>query len=184
MFTIILFAIFGLIFGIAVSEFDDFVSSVVSVLMIGFVILLFALLGLGVAFLLPMKTIEKVDTFNIVNLQDNKSLSGNFYLGSGVINDKMKYFFYYKDSVKNINGEEQFKLMSVPYDRTYIVFSDSLKKVKRYRQDVENSVKHPWWPKYVGNWFAIDAVWDEDCMKYVIYVPKGTIREDFKLDAQ
>lgn len=36
-----------------------------------------SLVGIGVAFLLPMDTITKVDTYNIVSLKDNNSVSGN-----------------------------------------------------------------------------------------------------------
>ncbi|MCK9415751.1 hypothetical protein M0Q97_03715 [Candidatus Dojkabacteria bacterium] len=169
MITIILFALFGLF--IAIKSFWDeydfaFVDIVVDTLMTFLIIILATFIGLGVAIMLPMKTVTKVDTYNIVCLQDNNSTNGNFFLGSGTIQGEMKYVFYYEEN-------ETYKMKQTNYYNTSIKYSETA-KVERYRQEKA---------KAFINYFAIDIL-SENNMQYIIYVPKGTIKNNYALDAQ
>ncbi len=171
MITIILFALFGLFFAIKAVWDDygyfDFVEIVMNTLGTIFIIFLAALMGLGVAFMLPMKTTTKIDTYNIVCLQDNNSTNGSFFLGTGTIKGEMKYVFYYEE-----NGT--YKMKQTDYDNTSIKYSDNI-KVERYRQEEVKSFI---------NYFAIDDICSESNMQFIIYVPKGTIKNNYSLDAQ
>lgn len=64
-----------------------------------------------------------------------------------------------------------FKMNQISYENTTIVYSND-KKVIIYKEEPTNSFL---------NWFAIDLEFNTS---YEIYVPKGTISNDFKLDAQ
>jgi len=60
--------------------------------------LLFATAGLIIAIALPVKYETTSWSENIVTLKDNKTLEGRFFLGSGIINGSMKYFYYQKNN--------------------------------------------------------------------------------------
>jgi hypothetical protein len=102
-------------------DFIDYFIATVFMTIIG------SLVGIGLASLLPMDTITKVDTYNIVSLKDNNSVSGNFLLCSGSINGEMKYTFYYEE-----NGF--YKMKQIDIDNTSIKYSDDI-KVERYREE-------------------------------------------------
>lgn len=170
MITIILFAIIGLICSIRSFwedfdfSFEEFFGNFIGSLCI---IIVAAGFGLGVAFLLPMKTKTSVETYKIVCLQDNNSSSSTFFLGTGYIKGDMKYVFYYES-----NQEYKMKLTSV--ENTIIKYSDTI-KCERYYKVIDESII---------NYFALDDNFSERSMKYIIYVPKGTIKQNFMLDAQ
>ena len=117
--------------------------------------------------MLPMKTVTKIDTYNIVSLQDNNSTNGSFFLGTGTIKGEMKYIFYYEEN-------ETYKMKQTDYKNTVIKYSDHA-KVERYRQEAVKSFI---------NWFALDDIHSESNMQFIIYVPKGTIKNSYMLDAQ
>lgn len=171
MITIILFALFGLFFAIKAIWNDygyyDFVKIVEKTLDTIIIIFIAALIGLGIAFILPMKTVTKIDTYNIVSLQDNNSTNGSYFLGTGTIKGEMKYVFYYEE-----NGT--YKMKQTDYNNTSIKYSDSV-KVEIYRKEEV---------KAFINWFAIDDICSESNMQFIIYVPKGTIKNNYSLDAQ
>ena len=107
------------------------------------------------------------DKFTIVCLQDNSSVSGKFFLGSGNVNGSMKYTFYY-------NYNNGYKLCQLNTDKTTINYSDSAAIMVQHT----NTMVNP--KKAFVNYFAIDL---ED-YTYDIYVPKGTIKTNYNLDAQ
>lgn len=98
MITIIIFGIIGLIIAI-VSIFDGFDSIGDFVIYFLFGILgasVGVLVGLIIALSLPAKTEIVKTTYNLEALQDNNSVNGSFFLGTGQIEGKMKYVFYYE----------------------------------------------------------------------------------------
>jgi hypothetical protein len=172
MVTIILFMVFGLIFSFYTLWKDNyfgfnFVDVVLNSLESILCVIVAGLVGIGVAFTLPMKTTPKMDTYKIVCLQDNNSTTGRFFLGTGQIEGKMKYVFYYEE-----NGG--FKMKQTGYENTTVKYSD-VTKVERYREEpVESFI----------NYFAIDDCYSESNMNFIIYVPQGTIKNNYSLDAQ
>lgn len=167
MITIIIFAVIGLIVGISEMTdwfFDSLVDIAVGIIMLLVSIALGAIFGLLVAFLLPAKMEPKIDTYKIVTLQDNNLISGQFFLGSGTIEGKMKYVFYYEEK------DNEFRMMQIDYDDASIKYSD-IPKVEAHGETPT---------KAFINKFAVDM---ED-IKYIIYVPEGTIKTNYNLDAQ
>lgn len=172
MITIILFALFGLYFSIKAGWdngccYYDFVEIVGKIIATIFIVGFAGLIGLAVAFSLPMKTTTKVDTYKIVCLQDNNSTNGSFFLGTGLVEGKMKYVFYYEQ-------DGVYKMNQTDYNNTSIKYSDSI-KVERYRQEEVKSFI---------NYFAYDDITSESDMEFIIYVPKGTVKNNYSLDAQ
>ena len=124
------------------------------------------LIGIAIAGILPMDTTYKHYSLKIEALQDNGSVSGSFFLGSGQVEGKMKYMFYYEE-----NGF--YRLMQVDYKLVRIKYSDNKPTVSV----TENIPTKSW-----INYFAID--FDLFDKTYIIEVPKGTIKNNYNLDAQ
>ena len=136
----------------------DFLTEVLLGGIIGLILSLFVMLAL------PMDTEIKTYTYNIEALQDNSSISGSFFLGSGSIDGSMKYVFYYED-------DGGFKMKQIDYDKAIIKYSSEIKVIKYKEEPTDNII----------NIFAVDICFSE---KYEIFVPKGTIKNNYNLDAR
>jgi len=168
MITIIIFGIIGLIIAI-VSIFDgfDYIEDIITYFFTGILGAIFGgLIGLVIAFALPAKTEIVKTTYNLEALQDNNSVTGSFFLGSGQIEGKMKYVFYYE-------RDGFYKLEQADYEEVKVKYSNEKPKAERFnRKNVKDA--------FINN-FAIDC----NCyQEYIIYVPKGTIKQNYTLDAQ
>ncbi|MDD3773109.1 MAG: hypothetical protein PHC38_10710 [Weeksellaceae bacterium] len=142
------------------SDFEDYILVSIPAILIG------GIIGTAVAFALPAKTEIVKTTYNLEALQDNNSVKGSFFLGSGQIEGKMKYVFYYEN-------EGYYKLEQADYNEVKVKYSDEKPKAERFkRKNVKDA--------FINN-FAIDF----NCyQEYIIYVPKGTIKQNYSLDAQ
>jgi hypothetical protein len=125
----------------------------------------FGCIGIIVAVCLNTKKCEKSKEYPILSLNDVSSIKGDFYLGCGHIDGSMVYTFYYKNGKDIIGG-------TLDWDNAVIRESSNSHYLK-----VVSTVK----TDDLINKFAIDL--DDDVKKYYIYVPKGTIKQDFVLDA-
>jgi hypothetical protein len=169
MITIILFAILGLV--ISIIKFWTYLewqfSQILGHIIVSiFFIFIFSIAGFVVAYILPMDTETKIDTYKIICLQDNNDQSGKLFLGTGSIEGKMKYVFYYQE-------DSIYKLKQIDCENASIILSDSA-RVERYRKEKT---------KAFINYFALDDLC-EHSMMFVIYVPKGSIKNNYNLDAQ
>ena len=165
MITIILFALLGLVVAVEYVWYGR--PILLNIFATMCLICVGAFIGLLVAFILPMKTKTVMESYKIVSLQDNNSSEGNFFLGSGYMDGKIKYAFYYQK-------DDGYKLKTVDSENTTIRYSDNI-KCERYKQaEVKSFI----------NYFAIDDLSSESNSEYIIYVPKGTIKENYSLDAQ
>lgn len=164
MVTIIICVIIGII-GV-LTTIDDF--DIFDFMLFGLFIggLIGVLCGFVIALALPAK-LELVKTsYNLEALQDNNSVSGKFFLGSGNIESKMKYVFYYND-------DDYFRLKQVDYSLVKIKYSDEKPKAECFTYEPVKDV--------LINYFALDYPLDAE---YIIHVPKGTIKQNYSLDAQ
>ena len=142
------------------SGFENYILVSIPAILIG------GIIGTFVAFALPAKTEIVTTTYNLEALEDNNSVKGSFFLGSGQIEGKMKYVFYYE-------RDGFYKLEQANYEEVKVKYSDEKPKAKRFnRKNVKDA--------FINN-FAIDC----NCyQEYIIYVPKGTIKQNYSLDAQ
>ncbi len=168
MITIIICGIIGLVIAL-VSIFDgfDYIGDILFYFLFGIVGAIFGgLIGLLIALALPAQTEIVKTTYKLEALQDNNSVKGSFFLGSGQIEGKMKYVFYYEN-------DGYYKLEQADYEEVKVKYSDEKPKVERFNR---NYVKDA-----LINHFAIDL---NSYQEYIIYVPEGTIKQDYYLDAQ
>ncbi|MFA5299625.1 MAG: hypothetical protein WC389_15660 [Lutibacter sp.] len=167
MWTIIIGLSIGLIASILIvismegkyADAEDYILSGLICLVISVII------STVIAFSLPVQTKEVIDEFEIVTLQDNSQTEGNFFLGCGYINGTMKYVFYYK-------SDKSYKLFMVNYYSAEIIITNK----KAFNQQIR-TVK----TDALINKFALDFYLSEN--RYVFYVPEGTIKQNYSLDA-
>ena len=165
MITVLIFIIIGIILAIIIGLIneDDGVFIFLNSVLYGFIGMY---VGLMVAVILPAKTIKMKEVYVIECLQDNPSTQGSFFLGSGRVDGTFKYVFYYK-------YEDGFQMKLVDYNDAIVKYSDENPRVERYfNKPKENELI---------NLFALDR---PDYSKYYIYVPKGSIKQNYTLDAQ
>lgn len=141
-----------------------------------------------------------VGSNNIVALQDGNQVEGrssqNLFLGSGRINEKMYYCCY----IETENGYQFYKI-SPEDENVYVKYCDKdeqprIEQNRTYEKAVlkekpENSFWYSLSLYYKTKDMKIgDVLWDrekeldlfEKKFSYTIYVPKGSIVNDYKID--
>lgn len=126
-----------------------------------------AIPGMILCVCLPTPTIDKVVTHNLISLKDNNSISGSFFLGSGIINNEMRYSYYYNC------GNDNYKLTSVSANNTYVKYTKDKPRIEYHYKEINS--KSNW--KYFSNLLS-------DGGYYIIYIPEGSIKYNFVLDAE
>ena len=103
-------------------------------------------------------------TEQLVTLQDNSS-SGDFFLGSGSLNGKLYYTYYYK-----INDNE-FAGGMLPYDEVSVKYikDNSEPRIEYYNYEMIGNAKY----------WAVSLKGD-----VVIFIPDGSIKNAYNLDAK
>lgn len=167
MLTIIILASIGIIIGIYETYHDRWSDGLIFYIVNSIVgIVLGVMLGLIIAFCLPMETTYRQETYNIVSLQDNSSVSGSFFIGCGNIEGEMCYVFYTEE-------DGAFQLNQVSYHKAKIKYTDEKPTITKYTIiATDNKI----------NWFALDS--DIGNKSFLIEVPSGTIKTNYTLDAQ
>lgn len=172
MLTIIIFGIIGLIvlIKIYIKKRNNPYSEPFSILEFMFNCTIMAVIccsGVLVAALIPSETkFVLAKTYRLESLQDNNSLGGSFFLGTGTIRGKMKYTFYYEEC-------GFYKLKQIDCDEAIIRYTNENPRLEELtRQKVEDSFI---------NYFT---VYDSRVNSYIFYVPKGTIKQNYLLNAE
>jgi hypothetical protein len=102
-------------------------------------------------------------------VKDNSGISGDFFLGCGSIKGTMVYTFYEKlDSI-------EFRLRAIDCSDAKIVYSNESSKLEEYAMKRADT-KHN---RYT---FADPTIPSNE--RYKIYVPKGSIKQNYIFDAE
>lgn len=133
--------------------------------------------GVAAAFLIGIcntTTSQDISRSNLGDLNDGTTTQGQFFLGTGTIDDKQVYS-YYKET-----GPSQYKLSRIDADGDdgsydVLVQEDSTTPYVETigRKDIPHV--NPWWGFGIPI-YTLDHV--------IFHVPKGSIKSDVKLDAQ
>lgn len=99
-------------------------------------------------------------------IQDNASSKGEFYLRGGYVEGDLSYSFCYGDP------ENGFQIKTVSAEKCVVKFTDK----EPYFQQKEQLTN--WFGKFL---YSTDKFTLEE---YVIYIPEGTMINDFKIDLQ
>lgn len=168
MITVLIFLVLGAVCGykfwddFSLRRFTDYVElcfSIVAFALIGTII------GAFVSMALPTKTKSVEKTYIIESMNDGTGIDGRFFIGSGVVKDKVKFTFYYHDL-------GAFKLGFIDADKAHVMYTKGEPFIKKvYKKEVDG---------YFWNNFSL--LFDDDAY-YYICVPEGSIKQNFVLDA-
>lgn len=100
----------------------------------------------------------------IVALKDDKIMQGDFFLGCGSVDGDLQYY-YAEDSSKG------YKVKHVGVDNTYLLFDDDKPRIERYEAAAFNKKRHYLYAMPNGYY-------------YKIYIPHGSITNEFKVDLE
>lgn len=116
----------------------------------------------------PEYTFEKESSIEITSIEDNVASEGDFFLGSGSIEGKLKYFYTTKDE------QGGYKVDSIPSSNTTIYMDI---------KDNENSRIETWKgePKS-GILNSIIGSLKGNPSEYRVHIPKGSLKENYNVD--
>lgn len=132
--------------------FDGFLASVVSLIVTFFLVMV-------IGIMLPLST-TKVEETPLKALSLSNGQSGTFFLGTGVIKDKIKYIYY-------LDNGGRYELKTIDADDADIVEYDGEPKMVK-----EHLSPPSWW---------LPAMDDFD-WNITFYVPEGSITDTYELD--
>lgn len=152
-----------------IGSFDVFLDCVfflvlswVYFMLTGFVAILIGS-GIGLAF---NQTNELQETYYLASFRDAIGIHGSFFIGSGSIDSKLKYYFYKK------LPDEGYQADSVDA-KNAIIYQDEIKQPYmdvyglRFTNQLENLFAFP-----TGVWYS----------SYKIHVPPNSITQNYKLN--
>lgn len=117
-------------------------------------------------------TITSTVTVPIVSLRNDTSISGQFFLGSGIINGEEKYFF-----VRKLQEQNSYMKDSIP--TAGVVLIENNEVAPNYTYDLVTRTSHKNW-NYIRPVFLSDDVKDVKC-NFRLTVPKNTIIQHFEV---
>lgn len=110
-------------------------------------------------------TLKEVSRNTLENISDGSNIKGSFHIGSGYIGNEMHYSFYIKEKYG-------FSLCTVSAEDTHIKYTKKQPYIITYKY-----FKNDDWINY----FSLEFNHSE---RYTIYVPYGSIIENYTLDAK
>lgn len=165
MYTIIIITVLAFIICFYKMIKEDYQDYILSFLMSLLISLLFGLFSIIISMIIPTHTQIEKSTFELESLQDGSRINGQFFLGSGYINEKMKYSFY-------ISEENGYKLYSIDANNAHVKYTTEKPKLEMFEEVVNDD--------FINNFsIAMDLK-----TSYIIYVPQGSILQNYVLDAQ
>lgn len=123
------------------------------------------MLGIFVPIALPTESIPVTKTYNIECLQDNSNVSGSFFIGCGSVNNEMKYSYYYDC------GDSTYVLEQIDVDDVKIKYTNEKPHIDKIKY------------KQTDNWINLFS-FELRNPTYIIYVPKGSIMNNYNLDTK
>jgi hypothetical protein len=125
-----------------------------------------ALFGSLIAILIPVEKQTDHWAVKLESLQDKSTINGSFFLGCGRVGEEMRYMFYAQEP------DSTYKLYQVPYINASIKYSGNQPSEHVY-------YTHP----VKSKWRRFGLSDEKGEYKYIFEVPKGSIKNDYTLDA-
>ena len=122
-----------------------------------------------------IKMSEKIEsTQKIVNLKDNRDTKGHFFIGTGYVGTEAYYYYYYQTK------SGSFKADKIRTDKCEVFYTKDTPHIDTIVQVPDEEQSKNWltlsWMLSIRTSFSSD--------KYKIYVPEGTITDDFSIDME
>jgi uncharacterized membrane protein len=139
------------------------VASLIVIMWAVALVILFVTISSAVCDATCDKTWYTYDDTKIYALQDDVLEQGRFFLGSGYIDSRLKYF-YVEDT------EIGYVIRNVNADNTYIQYTDG-----EYHMETQSYKFNHWLPKLIAIPFSA---------RQIFYIPEGSIVQNYTIDLQ
>ena len=117
---------------------------------------------------------EKIEsTQKIVNLKDNRDTKGHFFIGTGYVGTEAYYYYYYQTK------SGSYKANKIETDKCEIIYTNDTPHIDTIVQVPDEEQTKNW---LTLSWLLSIRTSFSD--KYKIYVPEGTITDDFSIDME
>jgi hypothetical protein len=121
-------------------------------------------LGFIPPFLIPQKSETIIQRYELESIKNNNSIAGSVFLGSGYIENRIKYTYYYKEG-------DFYKIGSEPVDICKIKYITGKPYLEIYTDKKSDThFKH----------LSLRPVLEN--RRVVFYIPEGSIENNYKLD--
>lgn len=157
MLTIFLCGLLGLIIGVVLDIFVFEFYEFKFLFFCGF-----AMIGVFIAGIVGA-TLDyeiKTETEYIYSLKDSSSVDGDFFLGSGCVDDNLEYRYFIKSDDNSLIYD------SISADKVQIKFDD-LPRIEKYKNVSEYS-----------NWVIVPSCEKKD----TLFIPKNSVIQDISVD--
>ncbi|PZT57343.1 hypothetical protein [Paenibacillus silvae] len=152
-----------------IEECADFLEGIVigSLTLVATVLIagLLCMASLGLATLFAKTSYVKTYQTEVISLQDKSSYSGKFFLGSGNINGSSQYTFITKN-------DNEMKVQQLGVNEASLIYSDE-PKIERYEKFFDSKIIKLLFGKQPFH-----------SPTFKIYIPEGTIKENYNVDLQ
>lgn len=167
MLWIILGAIIGIVIGIYLTSdawmelWERVIMTFLLALLCSTLGVLFAMFSGVFADICADKTYHVVEDIEIYALQDNITTEGSFFLGSGHVDDELKYFYVEETELGYV-------VNNVDADNAYIKYTTDRYHLERLSYTFDN-----WFVRLIA--FPMNN-------RYVFYIPDGSIINNYTVD--
>lgn len=107
---------------------------------------------------------NQVSDTHIIALKDNQNINGSFYIMGGYVDEDL-YYYYATET------EFGYKTEKIKADNAYIKYTDGETHIEKYDGDFVNRRRYFWGFPMCSS-------------RYIIYVPEGTITNEFDIDLE
>ena len=154
---------------------SDILKIIIAIFSIASVITFFIIASKSVSYTGNIKMSEKIEsTQKIVNLKDNRDAKGHFFIGTGYVGTETYYYYYYQTK------SGSFKADKIRTDKCEVFYTKDTPHIDTIIQIPDEEQTKNWltlsWMLSIRTSFSSD--------KYKIYVPEGTITDDFSIDME
>lgn len=136
-------------------------------------------------------TTDLIESREIVALVDSQDTKGTFFLGSGSVRNKLCYHFFYKTEHGAVYDSVYAKGYPTAYLNTFPEGADTprIDEYRRYQHTYYTGTYDPIWFSVLTHFICKDyepgdlvrSLSNGGC-RYEIFVPEGSILEDFSID--
>jgi len=162
------------VFGIAAYLFDDYDWAEYTASCFFFTMIVAVILMVGSTFFASSGAEHKVSTYPLVQLNDGNHLKGSFFLGSGVIDDRMGYNYYERHpdgsmTLESVDARDA-KVIEQPGDARVV---EDLKC--NWRGGSIRSIPFV---------HFLDCEGLQETVSWTFYVPPGSVLNNYTLNAE
>lgn len=153
---------------------SDILKIIIAILSIASIITFFIIASKSVSYTGNIKMSEKIEsTQKIVNLKDNRDAKGHFFIGIGYVGTETYYYYYYQTK------SGSFKADKIRTDKCEVFYTKDTPHIDTIIQIPDE--------EQTKNWLTLSwllSLQTSSNERYKIYVPEGTITDDFSIDME